>query len=258
VKGAPGPAAAPKTADATAKAPAAGGAKAGEPPAAPDPAAAAARRKQTILIGAGALVVLLLGVFVYMKFLRPVDAPRLNSDPFVIGKFTATSGFDRLPFEKKWQYYELMDEKKAALRTAYTEGKMSDDEYRTALQSAWYGKHLARMRNYFEKTPGRDREAYLDKQVLKKYEDNDDDGDKKGDAKAGGKADKTAPLTAEEIERDDSNEESDVAAWPAEVRSKWEEYWKEYRKRKDVYKQAREAEKARKNAPVTKPVAVPG
>jgi hypothetical protein len=42
------------------------------------------------------------------------------------------------------------------------------------------------------------------------------------------------------------------------VRTKWEEYKKEYKARKDLYKQARDEEKAKKNAPVTKPVAVPG
>ena len=131
---------------------------------------------------------------------------------------------------------------------------MTDDEYRTARQAAWYGKHLGRMRNYFEKPPGREREAYLDKQVLKKYGNKND----KGDGKAAAAPDTRGPLTADEITRDDSEEEGDVSAWPADVRAKWDEYRAAYRARKDIYKQAREAEKALKNAPVTAPVRVPG
>jgi hypothetical protein len=244
-----------KSVDATAKAPAAGGHKPGEPAAVANPAAAAARKKQMILIGAGALVVLLLGVFAWSRF-RSVEAPRLNSDPHVIGSFTATSAFDRLPFEKKWQYYELMDDKEPALKAAYAAGKMNDDEYRKALQAAYYGKHLARMKKYFEKPPGRERTAYLDKLVQKKYED--DNKDKKGPGKGSAKSDSHSPLTAEEIKRDDTDQEGDISAWPADVRTKWEEYKKEYKARKDLHKQAREDEKAKKNAPVTKPVAVPG
>jgi hypothetical protein len=247
------PAAAPKAATAPAKAPAAGGDKPGAPTGTPDPAAAAARKKQMILIGAGALVVLLLGVFAWSR-LRSVEPPRLNSEPHVIGSFTATSDFDRLPFDKKWQFYELMDDKEDALKAAYAAGKMNDDEYRKALQAAYYGKHLSRMKKYFEKPPGRERTAYLDKLVQKKYEDDD----KKGDGKTSGKSDSTAPLTAEEIKRDDTDQEGDISAWPADVRTKWEEYKLEYKKRKDLYKQTREDEKAKKNAPVTKPVAVPG
>jgi hypothetical protein len=251
---------------------------AAEPAPTPNPAAAA-RKKQMILIGAGALVVALLGVFAWSK-MRPIDAPRLNSEPHVIGSFTATSAFERLPFDKKWQYYELMDDKEPALKAAYAAGKMTDDEFRKALQAAWYGKHLTRMKKYFEKPPGRERTAYLDKLVQKKYED--DNKDKKGSGKGAGKAeshgkseshgkpdshgkseshvksDSHSPLTAEEIKRDDTDQEVDISAWPPDVRAKWEEYKKEYKARKDVYKQAREDEKAKKNAPVTKPVAVPG
>ena len=156
---------------------------------------------------------------------------------------------------KKWQYYELLDDKEDALKAAYAEGKMTDDEYRTARQAAWYGKHLGRMKNYFEKPPGRERDAYLDKQVLKKYEDKDDKGGGESDAEP----DTRSPLTADEIKRDDSDEEGDISAWPADVRAKWDQYRTAYRARKDIYKQARDAEKARKNAPVTAPArVVPG
>lgn len=234
-------------------APPAGGGAPAAPAATPQQLAAAARKKQMILIGAGVLAVLLLGVFVYWTFLRTVEAPRLNSEPYVIGKFTATSHFGRLPFEKKWQYYELMDDKEDALKAAYAEGKMNDDEYRLALQAAYYGKHLDRMKKYFEKPPGRERTAYLDKLVQKKYEDDD----KKGDGKTSGKSDDLKPLTADEIKRDDTEQDDDISAWPADVRAKWEEYKREYKARKDLYKQNRDAEKARKNAPASKPVAVP-
>jgi hypothetical protein len=208
-----------------------------------------------ILIAAGALAVVVLGVFLWMK-LRPINAPRLNSEPFVIGKFTATSRFDRLAFDQKWQYYELMDDKEPAIKAAYAQGKMSDTEYRKALQAAWYGKQLGRMKKYFEKPPGRERIAYLDKLVQKKYED-DDKKNGKGGGKGNGKSDDLSPLTAEEIKRDDADEEADVSAWPADIRSRWDEYRQAYRQRKDNYKQLREDEKARKNAAATRPVAVP-
>jgi hypothetical protein len=117
-------------------------------PAAAD-GASAGRRRKMILIGAGAVGVLTLGVVMYTAIFRTVEAPRLNSEPYLIGKFTATRSFDRMDFSKKWQYYELLDDKEDALKAAYAQGKMTDDEYRTARQAAWYGKHLGRMRNYF-------------------------------------------------------------------------------------------------------------
>ena len=216
---------------------------------------AESRRAKLIALGAGAAVVITLGVLLCVRLFGTVEAPRLNSEPYVIGKFTATRDFGRLDFAKQWQYYELMDDKEDALKTAYAEGKLTDDEYRTARQAAWYGKHLGRMKNYFDKPPGRERDAYLDKQVLKKY---DDDKNGKGDGKSSAATDTKSPLTADEIKRDDSEEEADVSAWPPDVRAKWDQYRAAYRARKDIYKQARDAEKARKNAPVTAPVRVPG
>jgi hypothetical protein len=112
-------------------------------PAAPAPAPAqpAWRNRQNQVIAGSALgLVLLVALFVWRPW--SPDAPRLNSDPGVIAKFAASSSMKRIAFEQQRQYMEVLDEKDKAVEKAYDEGRLSDQEYRRALQLAWYGEHL--------------------------------------------------------------------------------------------------------------------
>jgi hypothetical protein len=235
------------------------------PAPAPAPAQPAWRNRQNQVIAGSALgLVLLVALFVWRPW--SPDAPRLNSDPGVIAKFAASSSMKRIAFEQQRQYMEVLDEKDKAVEKAYDEGRLSDQEYRRALQLAWYGEHLKKMDKFFAKPPTL-RLAYLDAQVDKKIR-------KKKKNKAEPKPDDAAALTSDEIDRDDSTEAEDIRGWPGDVQQRWNEYrsayasrkqfWKDYAKsHKGEHGKNAEARKDGKGGPETAPsptaeAAVPG
>ena len=230
------PAARPASAQ-PAPAPAAKLATPAKPSAAPHPAAppaspAAARpawwqnRQNQVIAGSALGLVLLVALFVWRPW--SPDAPRLNSDPGVIAKFAASSAMRRIPFEQQRQYMDVLDEKDKAVEKAYDEGRLTDQEYRRALQLAWYGDHLKKMDKFFAKPPTL-RLAYLDSQVDKKIR-------KKKKNKGGPKPDDSSALTSEEIDRDDSTEAEDIKSWPGDVQQRWNEYRSAYASRKQFWK----------------------
>jgi hypothetical protein len=225
--------------------PAATPAAATKPPAAANPAAAAAANKKRLLWaggGAAAGVALLVSLAAWKPW--RAEPPRLNEEPATIARFVNTSAFAGLPFDRQYAYMEILDDKEDAIVAAYKEGRLDDVEYRKALQAAYLGKHLSRMKKYVAKTPGPARDAYVDNLLDKKK--------KKGDGKAGGakagagkakppkdgakKSDDLSPLTAEEIKRDDSEEQQQIDAWPATVRQQWQEYRQALAERKRLRK----------------------
>ena len=219
----------------TAPAPAQAAAK---PSAAPQPVAPAAAgpatglaaqlTRRNLIIGgsAAAVLVLLIGLFAWKPW--SATGPRLNSDPGVIAKYAASSSLRRLPFEQQRQYMEVLDEKDKAVEQAYDEGRLTDQEFRRALQLAWYGEHLKKMDKFFSKPPTM-RLAYLDSQVDKKIR-------KKKKNKGGPKPDDSSALTSEEIDRDDSTEAEDIKSWPGDVQQRWNEYRSAYASRKQFWK----------------------
>ena len=124
-----------------------------------------ATRRNLIIGGSAAGVVLLVALFAWRPW-APTP-PRLNEDPAVIARWAASSKLHRLPFDQQRQYMELIDEKDKRVEEAYEQGLLSDQEFRRSLQLGWYGEHLKKMDNFFSKAPTL-RALYLDKQVDKK------------------------------------------------------------------------------------------
>jgi hypothetical protein len=177
-------------------------------------------------------VLLLVGLFIWSPW--SPSPPRLNEDPAVIAKFAA-SHIGKLSFEHQRQFMELLDEKDDRVDEAYEQGQLSDQEFRRALQLAWYGEHLKKMDNFFSKPPSM-RLMYLDKQVDKKRKKKAKEKDEPTDDKA--------PLKAQDIERDDSTEEADIKRWPADVRQRWSEYRTAWANRKQYWKDHKDQQKA--------------
>jgi hypothetical protein len=196
------------------------------------------RRQMVMGGGAAAGVALLVALFVWKPW-SPTP-PRLNEDPAVIAKWAATSRLHRLPFDQQRQFMELLDEKDKRVEEAYEQGMLTDQEFRRALQLGWYGEHLRKMDNFFEKPPTL-RALYLDKQVDKKIR-------KKRKQKDQPKPDGKSALTSEEIDRDDSTEEQDVERWPAEVRQRWADYRAAFASRKQYWKDHAKEQKAAQEA----------
>lgn len=212
--------------------------------AAPVPGTATAAKKPDLLtrrnlIAAGsalAALVLIIALFTWQPWAP--KPPRLNADPGLIAKFAATSSMNSLPFSHQREFMEILDEKDEAVVNAYKSGKLSDDEYRRALQLGWYAEQLKKMDNYYQRPPAQ-RTAYLDKLVDKKKK-------KKSDGKKEThKSDDKSPLNAEEIDRDDSTEEQDVKRWPSDVREKWLQFRTAYANRKQAIKELKQQQKHR-------------
>lgn len=195
-------------------------------------------RNLKIGIPIAAAVVVLTVLFVWQPW--TVNAPRLNEPVAVIAKFAASSSLKRLPFDQQRQYLDLLDEKDEGVMEAYEAGKLTDQEYRRALQLAWYGDHLKKMDKFYSKPPSM-RAVFLDSQVEKQHK-------KKDRNKHEPKPDPKAALSADEIKRDDTTEEQDIATWPADVRQRWTDYRNAYASRKQFWKDYREQQKATREA----------
>src|SRR5438105_7202100 len=94
--------------------------------------------------------------------------PRLNEGTTVLAKFVSTKDFDRLPFEKQRLYYKVLDDRGKELDDAFKQGRLTEAEYRNALEAAWLGKHLNRVEKYFALAPGSARANYINQLVTKK------------------------------------------------------------------------------------------
>jgi hypothetical protein len=217
--------------------------KAGPPatPAAPGAKAPASAllTKQNLIIGGAVAVVLALVITLWAWKPWQPSPPRLNSEPYVIAKYGASSAFNSLPFAQQREYMDILDETEKDLLEDYKAGKLSDTEYRRALQLGWYDKHLDRAENYAGMSSPAKRLAYLDRWAKPKKKGGEGD-DEEEEEKPG----RVGPRKAEDIKRDDSTEASDVRGWPADVRQRWMEYRSALATRKQYWKDQEAAAEA--------------
>jgi len=190
--------------------------------------------------GAAALIALLVVGLVAWKPWQS-GPPRLNEAPSKIASFTTSGDFSKLPFDRQLVYLKQMDAKEDALVEAYRAGRMSEEEYRKALEAAYLGRQLGRMKKYFDRTPGAERDAYLDKLLTKK------ESEKRGDApqpklKADGtlkppKVDAKDANDVKDLKRDDAEESLAIKSWPADVQKQWQEFHSALRARKRLLRE---------------------
>lgn len=198
-----------------------------------------------VFAGAGAAALVMLIALAVWRPWTP-EPPRLNDEPYKLAQFVATPAFERLPFERQYTYMELLDKKKDDIRHAYAERKLTDNEFRQALQAAYFGDRLGKAKKYFQKPVGAQRTAYLDARIKKKQREKEQDAEDDDD-------ESTGPAKPTEIKRDDSRQEEQMAKWPAEVRAQWDEYRRAYSERKAYFKERA----ASTPAPVAKPLSAP-
>jgi hypothetical protein len=185
--------------------------------------------------GGGALVALVVVALIVWKPWQS-GPPRLNEGPSKIASFTTSNEFSKLPFDRQVVYLKQMDAKEDALVEAYRAGRMGEEEYRKALEAAYLGRQLGRMKKYFDRTPGAERDAYLDKLLARK------EAEKRGDTpqpklKADGtlkqpKVDAKDAEDLKDLKRDDSEESAVIKSWPADVQKQWQEFHSALRARK--------------------------
>src|SRR5688500_2392871 len=119
------------------------------------------RRNLFIAAGAAAAVVVVVAVALVLWGPWSDPVPRLNDDPVEVARFAAGGDVFDLPYDRQRLYMDLLNKKEDAIKQAYEQRLLSDDEYRKALQVVWYDKELGRMEKYFKQRSDSERVAYL-------------------------------------------------------------------------------------------------
>jgi len=193
-------------------------------------------------IGGAALGVALAVLLIFHPWQR-TSVPRLNDEPAKLAQFAASPNFNKVPFDQRAVYMEMMDKKKTQITAAYTAGTISDDEYRKTLEAAYFGKRLDEMKKYYAKPAGPARDAYLETLIAK--------SDKKHEnlkRNATAKQEKKQ----EQIPRDDSEDEAELNSWPPAVRAQFETFRQALAAKKKTHKEA-QAAKGQSQSPSTVP-----
>jgi hypothetical protein len=178
------------------------------------------KRRMWIGIAGGGAVALTLVVWGLISIVGGGE-PRLNENSVVLTRFIRSGDFDELPYEKQRQFYKVLDDRKDEIDQLYKDRRLSEAEYRTALEAAWLGKHINRVEKYYSLPPGAARDGYIDKLLDKK-------------AKKGTDADDDEPG---KIKTDETAAELKVETWPPAVREQWKTFHATYSREK----KAREA-----------------
>src|SRR5689334_801223 len=109
----------------------------------PKPAAkkSAASPLPWIIGGAAGVIVLALIIWLIASVFGNSE-PRLNENTVVLAKYTQSPAFDKLEYDKQRQYYKVIDDRSAELDQSFKDHRLTEAEYRGALQAAWLGKHI--------------------------------------------------------------------------------------------------------------------
>lgn len=187
--------------------------------------------QRSLVIGVSVGIVVI-GAIAAMLWSKNSDAiPRLNADTVTLAKFASTDLYAKLPFDKQRLYMKVLEDRddNNELKKAFAAGRLSESEYRTALQEAWLGQQLKRSER-FTSLPPAARAMYIADLVNKKAKD------KAKENKSSGSSSKRDP--ADEVKRDDTMEQMRIASWPTEVRMQWEEYRRVYEDQKNAREKA--------------------
>lgn len=213
--------------------------------------------------GVGAVVLLSIGTWGAMKLFRTPEPPRMSDSPASLATFFASPEFDALPFDRRVAFMKQLDDREPALVEAYRNRALSDAEYRKGLEGAYLGKHLGRMKNYFQEPAGWARLNYIDRTLDKKEAEKKSEKTgvalvKKDGSKKVAKASAKDAEDVKEIKRDDSREAEFVAKWPTDVQAQWKQYHAaldERKKLRDDHKREERRKDAEAKAPATEDAA---
>src|SRR5205814_121025 len=192
-------------------------------------------KKQILMLcWVGVAVALLIAAWWTWQKFKP-QAPRLNDPIAKIVPYVVSPTFDTLMFDQQFQWMKELEQRNERVKkdqkqppqeldNAFKEGRISETDYRGALQLAWFGKHLGRVERYFAQS-GAQRQAYLDELIIKKLKE-------EADIRSG----KIKPKDAEEISGNPSavEEKARIDKWPPEARDRWYQCQKAYKERKKL------------------------
>ena len=181
-----------------------------------------------LVIGVIVLALACVGAIAYFASTRGDGVPRLNSDTPALVKFINTDKYLKLPFDRQALYMKVIEDRSDndELDKAFLTQKISEAEFRNALQEAWLGEQLKRAEKYANLPVGSPRAEFIADLIQRKEE-------KK--ALALRNPNKVKPTTeADEIKRDATLEQIRINQWPEPVRLQWANFSKAYRDQKEA------------------------
>lgn len=191
----------------------------------PVPAQIAPKSRAVWIVGV-AMAAVAVGVITWIAFSAAGSGePRLNESTEVLARFVTSPTFDALPYEKQRQYYKVFDDRDKQVDQAFHDRRLTEPQYRAALEAAWLGKHINRVEKYFSLPPGQPRTDYIAGLLAKKNK-------------------KPGHDDHDNIEADESSAELRVDRWPQPLRDQWNQFHTVYKKEKKEAK-AREAPSTR-------------
>ncbi len=205
------------------------------------------------LAGAAAAGIVAIAMIGYYTFRKPPLA-RLNADTATLARFVTTETFLSLPLERQEPYMKVLSEREAThdLQAAYTNGKISEDEYRNARQEAWYWQQIKRSEKWAALPTPEAKIGYLNELIEKKAREDhpasilpdvpklEKPTSPLDRAPKVGKKPKPASPPGESlgIRRDDSYERIRINRWPKEPRDRYLAFQRAYKDQKKVYEAA--------------------
>ncbi|MGE5609163.1 MAG: hypothetical protein ACM359_07905 [Bacillota bacterium] len=187
--------------------------------------------QRSLIIGVSVGIVVIGAIAALLWSKGSDETPRLNADTVSLAKFASTDQYTKLPFDKQRLYMKVLEDRddNNELKKAFAAGRLTEAEYRTALQEAWLGQQLKRSER-FTSLPAPARALYISELLNKKAKDK-----AKDNKNSSGSSKRDA---ADEVKRDDTLEKMRIAAWPPEVRMQWEEYRRAYEDQKNAREKA--------------------
>jgi hypothetical protein len=195
------------------------------------------KKQILILCSIAAGIAVIVGLYFLWQKTRP-RMPRLDAPTPVLAKYVVSEEFEKQPFDMQAQFMKVLDtrnkrdkndpNKGKELDKAYADGRVTETEYRAALQMAWFGKHLARVDRYAAQG-GSQKQTYLDELILEQIKEKE--------------LERTNPKPPKENDisgnPSGAEEKARLDKWPAEVREKWYQFQSDYKARKKKIEEAR-------------------
>ncbi len=189
------------------------------------------KKQILILCSIAGAIALIVAAWVIWQKTRP-KMPRMDAPTPVLARYVMTEDFEKQPFDMQIQFMKQLDSRndkeKKELDHAYSEGRITETEYRAALQMAWFGKHLAKVDKYSAQG-GPQKQAYLDELIFKQIKEKE--------------LEKTNPKPPKENDISGSpsmaEEKARIDKWPADARERWYQFEKAYKDRKKMIEAAR-------------------
>ena len=127
------------------------------------------QRKQMMVVGVSAAVVLVVGIGMFFYFNRkPAIDPgtRVNAPPVVMAKYITSADFDQLDFSRQYLYMKKLSDQKEELEAEYKAGKFAKADFEEVLAIIWLGKQFNKVDEFHALGPI-DKKEYLDEVINK-------------------------------------------------------------------------------------------